>query len=104
VSAARTVYAQWSGAVITLDPDAGGGAFSQTSFTISKGASESQTVTITGSGYTDPRWEVDGNLKGTADSITINAADYGAGGHYLTLIARKNGVVWSKELPFTVTN
>jgi uncharacterized repeat protein (TIGR02543 family) len=100
-----TVYAQWVHEQfnITLNPDAGDGAFSQSTFTISKGGGTgSQTVNITGQGYTNPRWEVDGELKGTGNSITINAADYSVGGHILTLIISKGGVSWSKEIGFTV--
>jgi uncharacterized repeat protein (TIGR02543 family) len=106
VSADIPVYAQWTtDTVITLDFDAGDGAFSQAAFTLFKGGSpNSQTVTITGSGYTSPRWEVDGILKGTGTSIAINAADYGTGGHVLTLFVIKSGVTWSKELIFTVEN
>jgi uncharacterized repeat protein (TIGR02543 family) len=101
-----TVYALWAHEqfAITLHLDAGLDAFSQTTFTLSKGGGESQTVSVSGSGYTDPRWLVDGNLVGTADSVVIRAADYGAGPHNLTLIAKKSGVSWSKELPFTITN
>jgi uncharacterized repeat protein (TIGR02543 family) len=105
VAADMTVYAQWAHEqfAITLKPDAGAGAFSQTDFTVYKGGGTgSQTLTITGSGYTNPRWEVDGELKGTADSITVNAADYGAGKHHLTLIISKGGVSWSGEISFTV--
>ena len=101
-----TVYAQWVHAefAITLNLDAGSGAFSQDAFTIYKsGGTGSQTVTITGSGYTNPRWFVDGDLQGTGTSIEINAADYGAGGHALTLLIRRGGVSWSKELTFTIS-
>jgi uncharacterized repeat protein (TIGR02543 family) len=105
VSGNMEVYAQWTptGTVINLNLDAGDGTFSQASFTVYKSSgTNSQTVTLTGSGYTNPRWEVDGDLKGTGTSITINAADYGAGGHTLTLFVSKSGITWSKELPFTV--
>jgi hypothetical protein len=47
---------------------------------------------------------VDGELKGTGTAITVNAADYGVGGHYLTLLISKGGVSWSKEITFTVTS
>jgi uncharacterized repeat protein (TIGR02543 family) len=104
VSGNITIYARWTGALITLNPDAGDGAFSQGTFTLSKNGDESQTITITGSGYTNPRWFVDGELKETENSITINAADYGIGGHKLTLLISKNGVSWSKEISFTVAN
>jgi uncharacterized repeat protein (TIGR02543 family) len=99
-----TVYAGWAHVEfnITLDTDAGGGALSQGDFTLSGG--QSQTVTLTGSGYTNPRWFVDGDLAGTGNSVTIDAADYTAGGHSLTLLITKGGVSWSKEIAFTVTN
>jgi uncharacterized repeat protein (TIGR02543 family) len=102
-----TVYAQWAWpSEITFNPDAGDGAFSDTDFTLSKSGSgnpASQTISITGSGYTDPRWMVDGTLKGTGASITLDAADYGVGGHNLSLIIRKNGVSWSRDIAFTIT-
>jgi uncharacterized repeat protein (TIGR02543 family) len=99
-----TVYATWAHKQfnITLDIDAGGGAFSQEEFTLT--GTESQTVTVTGTGYTNPRWVVDGGLVGTGNSVTISAANYTAGGHSLTLIISKNGASWSKGIAFTVTN
>jgi uncharacterized repeat protein (TIGR02543 family) len=100
-----TLYAQWAHEqfTITLNLDAGAGAFSQVEFSVSK-PSGSQTVTIDGSGYSNPRWEVDGEPRGTENSITVNAADYSLGKHRLTLIISKSGISWSKELSFTVTN
>jgi uncharacterized repeat protein (TIGR02543 family) len=103
-----TVYAQWTPVKfnITLAPDAGSKAIDETSFTgtsfiLSKSGTGSQTITRA-SGYTNPRWFVDGDLKGTGTSITINAVDYGVGEHTLTLLANKSGVSWSKEITFTV--
>jgi uncharacterized repeat protein (TIGR02543 family) len=107
VSADITVYAQWAyeDFNISLDFDAGSGAFSQGSFTVDKtGGTQTRTVNITGSGYTNPRWYVDGELKGTGNSVTIDAADYGVGGHNLTLIISKSGVSWSREISFTVNS
>jgi uncharacterized repeat protein (TIGR02543 family) len=106
VNSDMTVYARWTGALITLlNSDAGDGAFSQETFTISKsGINGSQTIGITDTSYTNPRWLVDRIPKGTEMSITISAADYGLGGHNLTLIISKNGVSWSKEISFTVVN
>jgi hypothetical protein len=83
--------------------DAGAGAFSQGAFTISKPGG-SQIVSLTGSGYTNPRWFVDGELKGTETSLTVNAADYSLGGHTLSLIISKSGVSCSKGITFTITN
>jgi uncharacterized repeat protein (TIGR02543 family) len=107
VSGDITVYAQWAHEQfdITLNLDAGDGVFSQGTFTLSKGGTpNSQTISVTGTGYTSPRWIVDGTLKGTGAAITILAADYGVGGHNLTLLINKGGVSWSKEISFTVTN
>jgi hypothetical protein len=107
VSADITVYAQWAHTQfgINLEFDAGSGAFSQANFAVSKsGGTQSQTVSITGWGYTNPRWFVDGELEGTGNSITIDAADYGEGGHNLTLIITKSGVSWSREISFTVNS
>jgi uncharacterized repeat protein (TIGR02543 family) len=104
-----TVYAKWTTkGLITLNPDAGDGAFSETDFTLSKSGSgnpTSQTISITGIGYNNPCWLVDGLLKGTENSITIQATDYGIGGrHTVSLLIGKNGVTWSKDIAFTVTN
>jgi hypothetical protein len=88
---------------IILDPDAGDEAFSQVSFNISGTATQTLAV-VAGLGYANPRWFVDGDLKGTADTITIDAADYSdsPGVHNLTLLITKSGVSWSKEITFTV--
>jgi uncharacterized repeat protein (TIGR02543 family) len=102
VSNSLTVYAQWQ-IRITINPDAGDGAFSQGSFTLAK-PSGYQIISITGSGYANPRWLVDGKLKGTGASITIAATDYSVGGHSLSLFVLRDGVEWSKSISFTVTN
>jgi uncharacterized repeat protein (TIGR02543 family) len=102
-----TVYARWTGGMITLNPDAGDGAFSQESFTLSKsgtGNPDSQTISVTGTGYTNPRWLVDRIPRGTGTDITLSAAHYSLGGHTLTLLITKDGVSWSKEISFTVTD
>jgi uncharacterized repeat protein (TIGR02543 family) len=103
------VYAQWAHTQfdIALNPDAGSGVFDDGDFTVSKGESgypSKLTISITGSGYTDPRWIVDGTLKETGTNITIEAVDYGLGGHNLSLLIIKNGITWSKDIAFIVTN
>jgi uncharacterized repeat protein (TIGR02543 family) len=110
VSGDITVYAQWAYTQFDITVnlgDAGDGAFSETDFTLSKsgtGNPDSRTISITGTDYTNPRWMVDGTLKGTGTGIIIQAADYGTGGHGLTLIVTRSGISWSKEIAFTVTN
>jgi uncharacterized repeat protein (TIGR02543 family) len=101
-----TVYAQWAHDEfnITLELDAGNGALTpETAFTLSQnGETQTQSLTLAGTGYTNPRWFVDGDLKGTGTNIEIIAAEYGKGKHYLTLLVTRNGVSWSKEITFTV--
>jgi uncharacterized repeat protein (TIGR02543 family) len=104
----RTFYARWAyNFGITLDPaDAGDGALAGATLDMSKNGTPnptSQTISVNGTSYTNPRWFVDGTLVGTATSIILYAADYGLGGHKLTLIVTKSGVSWSKEISFTVT-
>jgi uncharacterized repeat protein (TIGR02543 family) len=110
VNTSLMVYALWNGtgaAITFLDPDDGDGAFDETGFTLSKTATgnpDNRTITITGEDYTNPRWLVDGTLKGTGTSLTIAAADYRTGPHYLSLLVTKNGVTWSRDIVFTVEN
>jgi uncharacterized repeat protein (TIGR02543 family) len=105
-----TVYARWGrgyGFDIILNLDIGDGVFSETGFTLSKsgtGHPNNRTIAITGTDYANPRWFVDGTPEGTGTNITITAANYGAGGHTLTLFVSKSGVTWSKEITFTITN
>ena len=91
---------------ITLNFDAGLGAFSENSFAVSRSSANGldieQTIEITGEGYTNPRWRVDNVLAGTGDSITINALNYFIGNHSLSLWVVYNGSDWSRELSFTV--
>jgi hypothetical protein len=103
-SATPASAATLNSAPITLNFDQGQGAFSQGDFTIYKsGGSAVQTVTITGTGYSNPRWFVDGVQKEAGDSFEVNAAHYTAGVHSLSLSVEKaGGVPWSKELDFTV--
>jgi uncharacterized repeat protein (TIGR02543 family) len=109
VSGAITVYALWpETAQISLTPDAGDGTFEGGNFTLSKGGNggnpDNRIITLDGAGYTNPLWLVDGSPKGTGESITIRAADYNLGVHHLSLLVRKNGVAWSKDIAFTVIN
>jgi hypothetical protein len=60
------------------------------------------TITVTGEGFYNFRWVVDGSLKGTGSSIILNKSEYTNGGHFLSLEVYKNGIPWSKELTFTV--
>jgi hypothetical protein len=52
------------------------------------------------------RWLVDGaELAGqTGDSVTLNASNYNAGAYWLTVIAEKDGVPYSRKFSFAVVN
>jgi hypothetical protein len=88
------------GITITLT-DEGTALLSEASFSIAK-PNGTRTVTAAG-GWDNPKWYVDDVLVSAAASIEVSAADYSAGAHTLTLIAAKNGIPYSKALPFTVT-
>jgi hypothetical protein len=96
---------------ITITPPGGDisiAGFPASSFTVSRTGSP-RTITITDTSYTSYEWYVDDAQK-TADSgsggrtFTVRAVDYPIGAHTLTLIVYKNGVPYSNERRFTVTN
>jgi hypothetical protein len=66
---------------------------------------DSFTAMVTGE-YSGIQWDVDGDpvqgSPGTAQSITINAADYVKGGWYLGVTISKDGVPYSTAIYFTV--
>jgi hypothetical protein len=79
--------------------DPGSGAFDQASFTVSSGAS--QTINLTGT-WTSREWRVDGRVRGSENSFTVNAGDYTAGGHILEVVVSDGTAFWSRTLRFTV--
>jgi D-alanyl-D-alanine carboxypeptidase len=88
--------------------DTGQGIFSQGTFTVRKtGTPQSQSITVDGT-WDAIEWLVDGVKRGTGTgsgfTFTVNAADYTAGGHSLSVSVIQGGVPWSKSLNFTVTN
>jgi hypothetical protein len=74
---------------------------------ISKAAGDTLTVQAA-AGLTDIQWSMDGTdypaPRGTAQSFSLRAVDYPAGTYILGLRLKKNGVPYSTELQFTVTN
>jgi membrane carboxypeptidase/penicillin-binding protein PbpC len=88
---------------------AGNGIILDGGFKLSKSDSNYSSITIsvenTGS-YDAFRWLVDGgNLAGeTGGSVTLEASNYGAGAYWLTVIAEKAGVPYSREFSFTVVD
>jgi fibronectin type 3 domain-containing protein len=98
---------------ITIEPPGGDisiAGFPTTAFSVSKtGSPATHTIQISDTSYSSYEWYVDDTQK-TADSgsggrtLTIRAADYTIGSHTVTLIVWKDGVPWSNERSFTVTN
>jgi uncharacterized repeat protein (TIGR02543 family) len=106
VTANITVYAQWIpfSAISLLFTDTGEGIFSQGTFTLKRGGTPaSQDITVNGT-WDSVEWLVDGISRGTGSdfSFTVDAAGYTPGGHSLNVIVTKDGVPWSKVLPFEV--
>jgi hypothetical protein len=90
---------------ITLSfTDQGVGVFSVDTFTLKKNSSLaddiSRTITVLGT-WASTTWSVDGGVSKAAP-VTVPAADYSVGGHFLTVTVVRSGVPWSKSLPFTV--
>jgi hypothetical protein len=59
-------------------------------------------LTVTGDPFDTYRWLVDGSIKDTTDTFTLNAGDYTPGPHQLSLEVTLNGAVYSKSGAFTV--
>jgi formylglycine-generating enzyme required for sulfatase activity/uncharacterized protein YjdB len=62
------------------------------------------SFTLTASGYLTPIWYVDSDPTGIAGlTLTIRAADYAVGPHYVTFMGKKDGAPFSSEpIPFRV--
>jgi hypothetical protein len=61
------------------------------------------TENLAASGVFDTyRWRVDGAVRGSADTFTLNAGDYTTGVHQLSLEVTLDGVIYSKSGAFTV--
>jgi hypothetical protein len=98
-----------SALTITLSfNDQGSGAFSQGTFTVNKSGApneRTQSISLLDTTWDSVEWRVDNQIQGGAgNSFTVDADDYTAGGHTLTVTVSKNGVPWTKKLDFTVSN
>jgi hypothetical protein len=71
--------------------------------TISKSGTM-KTIELTAEGYDSPVWYVDGNEteKSKTKSITLDAKDYAVANHSVSFTGTKEGVLYSKEISFTV--
>jgi uncharacterized repeat protein (TIGR02543 family) len=104
-TAAVTVVGPGQGTVTLIYPeteDVAAGAFSDTAITLSKdGAKKQHTLTVSGD-YDTCQWRVDGTIKADSNSIDLDAADYPAGKHQISVEVTRNGAVYSKAGSFTV--
>jgi hypothetical protein len=98
-----------NGLITLANPDAGVGAMDsgEENFTLSKKQGNPITIGLSSSikegEYTALQWIVDGTLMGIGTSITIDAVDYSVGGHTLSLFIVKDGITWSQDITFTIT-
>jgi acyl-CoA hydrolase len=74
--------------------------------TISKDGNDDHptSLTLSAEGYDSPAWYVDGVAKGSAGSITINAEDYDVRRHSVSFTGSRDGVLYAKEISFTVVD
>jgi hypothetical protein len=83
--------------------DEGAGALAPgAAISLSKTGSLKTTTLTAAPGYETYEWFVDAASKGTGRSLTLDAAAYAPGKHYLSLEVVKDGKRYSKELTFTV--
>jgi hypothetical protein len=61
------------------------------------------TLRVTGEGWTGLTWSVDGQSKGTGETLTIRAADYSEARHIVALTGAREGIPYSTTIPVTVT-
>jgi uncharacterized repeat protein (TIGR02543 family) len=110
----KTFYAKWlptgsARITLTIDDfasspasDRAGGAFPNDPINLSKSGAQSTTITVE-TGATDVTWYVGLAKMETGNSFTLNAAMLSVGKHILRVTAKYDGELYSKELPFTVT-
>lgn len=60
------------------------------------------TFTLTAEGFDTYQWYVDGKFAADGDTFILNARDYSATTHNLTLRVTKGGVPYTKTITFTV--
>jgi uncharacterized repeat protein (TIGR02543 family) len=117
LSADITMHAQWrlqvpdSFITLTAWESEDGSIFAPGSLTVSKTGSGGYPASFTAepqSGYTVVQWELDGfsisGSSGTAQTLTIQAADCTLGAHSLDVVVSKAEAYYSTALTFTVTN
>jgi hypothetical protein len=100
-----TVTVRGQGGVILVNPtDAANGVLSGGGITIAKTAgtsNQTETLGVTGT-FDTYKWRVDGTVKGTGNSLILNAADYNLGPHQVSLEVTLKGVPYSESGTFTV--
>ncbi|WP_043922649.1 fibronectin type III domain-containing protein [Leadbettera azotonutricia] len=115
----RTGVSDWSGTASGIPSGAGilsvvvGFNYGQITITgnsgnngISKSSADgmSGSLSLSAVGYTNVVWYADGDTTQpiTGGSITLDAANYDIQLHYITFTGNRNGVLYSREINFTV--
>jgi hypothetical protein len=68
--------------------------------TVTDNGGGSFTMSVSGEGYENFQWFIDGGLKGTESGLTVSG--YAGGTHGVTLMVTKNGVPYSARTTVTV--
>jgi uncharacterized repeat protein (TIGR02543 family) len=113
LNADLTMHAQWTiisnnqGIGLTYEDliDKAGSALSEPSFSLAKsGGTATKTISVSGSDNDEAvRWYVGLALIHTGSGVTLNAANLSPGKHTLQVTAEYGGILYSKEIAFTVT-
>jgi hypothetical protein len=98
-----TKIVEGQGGIVLSFTDEGSAALEGQIAALSKAAGTSVTLEAA-VGYESYEWYVDGESKTTNRSITLSAAAYSLGKHYVSVEVWKNGVLYSKEAAFTVVD
>jgi uncharacterized repeat protein (TIGR02543 family) len=108
-----TMHAQWTirsnnqGIGLTYEDliDKAGSALSELSFSLAKsGGTATKTISVSGSDNDEAvRWYVGLALIHTGSGVTLDAANLSPGKHTLQVTAEYGGILYSKEIAFTVT-
>jgi uncharacterized repeat protein (TIGR02543 family) len=108
-----TMHAQWTirsnnqGIGLTYEDliDKAGSALSEPSFSLAKsGGTATKTLSVSGSDNDGSvRWYVGLVLIHTGAGVTLNAANLSLGKHILQVTAEYGGILYAKEIAFTVT-
>jgi hypothetical protein len=98
------VFASLGGIHVTITKE-GDMTFTGLTGTIILSQDAGDTLPITLTNYSGADWYVDGKKMATnTTAFTLNAVDYRVGTHDLSILVQINGVTYSRQVEFKLTN